>query len=331
MHWSWRKNGMVSIKDIAKKAGVSISTVSYALNGSPKVTEKTSKKILEIAKELNYVPNAAARTLKNRASNIIGAFMPDYGGPFFGDLLRGMRKTFNQHGYDLIACTGKESHRFLPEGIIDGAVILDWNFPDEEILRYAELGNKIVVLDRELHHPNIELVLLDNQTGTELAINYLIENKQLNLILLTGPSGNFDSQQRLQAAVDILQRHPSINYTIYSGDFSQSFGKDIVNEIVENSMTPTAIFSFNDTMAVGLYQGFQKTSYKIGQDIQIIGFDNTEVAQYLQPPLTTINYSKDEWGSMAAEQLIQLLNGKTTQPHTIPVCLLERESVRTNN
>lgn len=319
---------MVSIKDIAKKAGVSISTVSYALNGSPKVTEKTSKKILAIAKELNYVPNAAARTLKNRASKIIGAFMPDYGGPFFGDLLRGMRKTLNQQGYDLIACTGKESHRFLPEGIIDGAVILDWNFPDEEILRYADLGSKMVVMDRKLHHPNIEHVLLDNQTGTELAINYLIEKKHQNLILLTGPDGNFDSQQRLQAAVSILQKHPSIHYTIYSGNFDQSFGKKIVKDIIKDSPIPTAIFSFNDTMAIGLYQGFRNSSFKIGQDIHIIGFDNTEVSQYLQPPLTTINYSKEEWGSVAADNLIQLLNGKETSPQTIPVCLLERESVK---
>ncbi|KRG10704.1 LacI family transcriptional regulator [Lederbergia galactosidilytica] len=326
---------MVSIKDIAKKAGVSISTVSYALNGSPKVTakvtEKTSKKILEIAKELNYVPNAAARTLKNRASKIIGAFMPDYGGPFFGDLLRGMRKTFNQHGYDLIACTGKESHRFLPEGIIDGAVILDWNFPDEEILRYADLGNKMIVLDRELHHPNIELVLLDNHTGTELAINYLIKKKHQNIILLSGPEGNFDSQQRLQAATDILQKHPTIHYTIYSGDFSQSFGKEVVKQILKDWTVPTAIFSFNDDMAVGLYQGFQETPYKIGTDVHIIGLDNIEVSKYLQPPLTTINYSKEEWGSVAADHLLQLLNDKKTSPQTIPVCLLERESVGDRN
>ncbi|HLU21204.1 MAG TPA: LacI family DNA-binding transcriptional regulator, partial [Bacillaceae bacterium] len=111
---------MVSIKDIAKQAGVAISTVSYALNGSPKVTEETRAKILAVAKELNYVPNAAARTLKKRKTKIIGAFLTDYGGSFFGELLRGMRKTLNEKGYDLIVCTGKESHRFLPEGIIDG-------------------------------------------------------------------------------------------------------------------------------------------------------------------------------------------------------------------
>ncbi|MCJ7841495.1 LacI family transcriptional regulator [Lederbergia sp. NSJ-179] len=320
---------MVSIKDIAKKAGVSISTVSYALNGSPKVTEKTSKKILEIAKDLNYVPNAAARTLKKRASKIIGAFMPDYGGPFFGDLLRGMRKTFNQKGYDLIACTGKESHRFLPEGIIDGAIILDWNFPDKEILRYADLGSKIVVLDRKLYHPNIEHVLLDNRTGTQLALNYLIEKKHQDIVFLTGPENNFDSKQRLQTALEILKEHPHIDYTIYSGNFGQSFGEEVAKEFKQKS-TPIAIFSFNDDMAVGLYQGFKKTPYKIGKDIHIIGFDNIEVSKYLQPPLTTINYSKQEWGSVAAKQLLQLLDGNKTQPQLISVRLLERQSVNEN-
>src|SRR6478736_6345344 len=106
---------VVSIKDIAKQAGVSISTVSYALNGSNKVTDETSSKILAIAKELNYVPNAAARTLKKRESKILGVFLTDFRGDVYGDLLSGMKAVCNAQGYDLIVCSGKQSHRMLPE------------------------------------------------------------------------------------------------------------------------------------------------------------------------------------------------------------------------
>ncbi|EHL2570966.1 LacI family DNA-binding transcriptional regulator, partial [Listeria monocytogenes] len=154
---------MVGIKDIAKKAGVSISTVSYALNGSPKVTEKTRKRIMTIANELNYIPNMAARTLKTRETKIIGVYLTNYGGIFYGTLLEGLTQTLYKHGYELIACSGTKTHRFLPEKMIDGAIILDANFPSSEIINYANRGHKLVVLDRELTHENVSQVLLDNK------------------------------------------------------------------------------------------------------------------------------------------------------------------------
>ena len=116
---------MVGIKDIAKKAGVSISTVSYALNGSSKVTEETRTRIQAIAEELNYVPNMAARTLKRRQTNIIGVYLADYGGSFYGELLEGIKKGLALFDYEMIVCSGKKSHLFIPEKMVDGAIILD--------------------------------------------------------------------------------------------------------------------------------------------------------------------------------------------------------------
>ena len=139
---------MVGIKDIAKKAGVSISTVSYALNGSSKVTEETRTRIQAIAEELNYVPNMAARTLKRRQTNIIGVYLADYGGSFYGELLEGIKKGLALFDYEMIVCSGKKSHLFIPEKMVDGAIILDWTFPTKEIEKFAERGHSIVVLDR---------------------------------------------------------------------------------------------------------------------------------------------------------------------------------------
>lgn len=319
---------MVSIKDIAKKAGVSISTVSYALNGSPKVTEETSAKILAIAKELNYIPNAAARTLKKRKTKIIGAFLTDYGGPFFGELLYGMRKMLKSKGYDLIACGGKESYRFLPEGIIDGAIILDENFHDEEIMSYAERGHKMVVLDREMDHPNIEQVLLDNQLGAELAIQHLIANGHSHIVLVTGTEGSYDSEQRLQAALKILAEHPSVTYSIIQGNFNEDSGERAIQQIIEDNREKVSIFCFNDQMAVGMYSYLEHTKYKIGEDIHIIGFDNIQIAHYMRPRLSTIHYSKEEWGARAAEQLIGLLKKEQTEMQRIYVELIEGDSVQ---
>ncbi|MFC5466563.1 LacI family DNA-binding transcriptional regulator [Lederbergia graminis] len=319
---------MVSIKDIAKQAGVAISTVSYALNGSPKVTEETRAKILAVAKELNYVPNAAARTLKKRKTKIIGAFLTDYGGSFFGELLRGMRKTLNEKGYDLIVCTGKESHRFLPEGIIDGAIILDAHFPDEEIITYADRGHRIIVLDREIDHPNIERVLLDNEMGAELAINFLLNNGHKNFVILTGSKESYDSNRRLKAVKEIFSRYPSLNLTIIPGDFDKASGERAAKHILANYAEPVAVFSFNDEMAIGIYNYLEQSQYNVGEHVHIIGFDNIELSNYTRPRLATIHYSKEDWGKAAAEQLLKLIKKEKTERQKISVELLEGESVQ---
>ncbi|MBW8352077.1 LacI family transcriptional regulator [Bacillus sp. IITD106] len=318
---------MVSIKDIAKKAGVSISTVSYALNGSPKVTEETSAKILAIAKELNYIPNAAARTLKKRKTKIIGAFLTDYSGPFFGQLLHGMRETLNHQDYDLVVCTGRESHRFLPEGIIDGAIILDATFPDEELISYADRGHKLVVLDREIDHPNIERVLLDNKMGAELAVNFLLENGHNQIVFVTGSPGSYDSEQRLHTVRKIMKNSPSISYQIIRGDFDKPSGERAAQQIIQNYTDPVAVFCFNDEMAIGMYDYLSGTDFIVGEHIHIIGFDDIEVSRYVHPRLSTIHYSKQDWGSKAAEQLIQLIKNEKTEPLKITVELLEGSSV----
>ncbi|QGQ48251.1 LacI family DNA-binding transcriptional regulator [Metabacillus sediminilitoris] len=318
---------MVSIKDIAKKAGVSISTVSYALNGNPKVTQETSARILAIAKELNYIPNAAARNLKKRETKILGVFLTDYSGAFYGQLLQGMRETLSQKGYELIVCSGKRSHLFLPERMIDGAIILDETLSDEELLQYADLGHKLVVLDRELDHPNISQVLLDNKAGATLAINHLIDKGHRKIYVLTGPKGTYDSIQRLNAVRQAASRHPDIDFTEIEGNFIKSSGEKAAKQILEESNQPVAVFCLNDEMAIGIYDYLSNTDYKVGKDIHIIGFDNIEVSNYVHPRLATIDYSKWRWGAVGSEQLLKLIANEPVEHERIYVTVIEGESV----
>ncbi|TXK81015.1 LacI family DNA-binding transcriptional regulator [Paenibacillus sp. N3.4] len=319
---------MISIKDIAKKAGVSISTVSYALNGSPKVTDETGAKILAIAKELNYVPNAAARTLKKRKSKIIGVYLTDFSGAFYGDLLQGVKEGLNQKGYDIIVCSGKRSHSMLPERMIDGAIVLDETFSSEELLKYADLGNKIVVLDRELDHPNVNQVLLDNKAGATLAMEYLIEQGHTRIYSVTGPKGSYDSKQRLQAIKQIVDRYDQLIYTQIEGDFNKEAGEQAAKLIVEQYRGPVAVFCLNDEMAIGLYNYISTTNYVIGKHIHMIGFDNMELTSYTQPRLATIDYSKHKWGALASEQLLKLIDDKPVETERIYVTLVKGESVQ---
>lgn len=323
---------MVSIKDIAKKAGVSISTVSYALNGSPKVTDETTAKILAVAKELNYVPNAAARSLKTRETKIIGMFLTDFSGAFYGDLLQGTKETLTQKGYDLIVCSGKQSHRLLPERMIDGAIILDVTFGSEELLSYANRGHKLVVLDRELAHPNVNQVLLDNKAGATLATEYLIEQGHRTLYAVTGPGGSFDSKQRLQAVTQVVERTAGVKLTVIEGDFTKSGGEKAAVKVMADSdggSVPPAVFCFNDEMAIGMidYLAIHHPDIRVGEQIHIVGFDNIELASYAQPRLSTIDYSKRKWGALAAEQLLKLIGGETVEHERIYVTLSKGSSV----
>jgi LacI family transcriptional regulator len=320
---------VVSIKDIARKAGVSISTVSYALNGSPKVTEETAARILKIAEEIHYVPHAAARSLKKRQSNIIGVFLTDFSGNFYGDLLQGVKEGLNRKGYDLVVCSGMQSHRMIPERMIDGAIVLDETFSDEELLKYANQGHKLVVLDRELNHPNINQVLLDNKAGAALAMDYLLEQGHDKIYVVAGPKGSYDAKQRLHAVKQAVERNPHLEFIEIDGDFGKTSGEAAGERIANEYSRPAAVFCLNDEMAVGLYHFIRnRTSLIVGEHIHLIGFDNIEVSQYIQPRLATIDYSMRKWGAFASEQLLKIISGQSVEHERIYVTLIKGESVQ---
>lgn len=322
---------MVGIKDIAKRAGVSISTVSYALNGSPKVTEKTRARIQAIADELDYVPNMAARTLKRKQTNIIGVYLADYGGSFYGELLDGIKKGLETYDYEMIVCSGSKSHLFIPERMIDGAIILDWTFNNKEINQYADRGHYLVILDRLISHKNVRKVLLDNKGGATLAIERAIKCKTKKMFLISGPKQGYDSQERLQASTKELELF-GIDYEIILGDFTEPSGYRAAKAIMERKpKIPIDIFAFNDEMAVGVYKYFKETPYKIGEDIRLIGFDNIEISSFVQPRLATISYSKQRWGMLAAEKIINLIKGEETEDEHIYTSFIEGGSFSKSN
>ena len=316
---------MVGIKDIAKAANVSISTVSYALNGSSKVTEKTRAKIVKIAEELNYIPNRAGRNLRKKETKIIGVYLATYGGTFYGDLLEGIMCTAKENNYDMIVCSGDRSRLFLPERMIDGAIILDTGFPDDELNDYANRGHKIVVMDRKIDHENIRRVLVDNRLGAKMAIEALLEKPDSLVYLITGPPDSFDNHERLEAAIEVLSENNQ-PYKIIEGDFSEASGQSIGKVIHEKWTETVSVFSFNDEMAIGMYNYFKETDLEIGKDIRLIGFDNLLVSNYMTPRLASIAYSKHKWGSIAAQSLINLIKGEPVENQVLKTTLVKSQS-----
>ncbi|AQP54294.1 LacI family transcriptional regulator [Vagococcus penaei] len=317
---------MVGIRDIAKEAGVSISTVSYALNGSDKVTEETRQRIEKIAKEMNYVPNMAAKALKRRETKIIGVYLADYSGSFYGELLDGIKYGLESYDYEMIVCSGKRSHLFIPERMVDGVIILDWTFDTAEIEKYGKAGYKLVTLDREVSGDNLGHVLLDNMGGATLAIEKLVEKPAKATYLVTGPENSYDSRKRLEAAEKELVRY-GIDYQIYIGDFNAQSGNRIAEKIYRTTeVYPISIFSFNDEMVIGMYDFFKGTDLVIGRDVNIIGFDNADYSTIVSPTIATIGFSKKRWGMLSVEKLMQLINGESITNSLIYTSYISGES-----
>lgn len=319
---------MVGIREIAKNAGVSISTVSYALNGSSKVTEETRDRILAIAKELHYTPNIAGRTLKKQKTNIIGMYVTDFGGEFYSHMIDGVASVLKQHHYELIVGTGGgRSRSFISQRFVDGAIILDANFTDDLIHNYADDGSKLVVMDREMKNKNVRHVLLDNAEGARQAIAALNDANVDHFVLVTGPTDSFDSRIRLQAAIKQVEQMTGKTILVIPSDFTIAGGHRAAKSIIEMSLHNIGIFALNDEMAIGLYEEFTANQVIVGQDVKIIGFDNDMLGQYLRPQLTTVDYSKHHWGEVAAETLIDLLEGNKVDNQFIHTKMIHRGSL----
>ncbi|MBP1972204.1 LacI family transcriptional regulator [Cohnella thailandensis] len=302
--------------------------MSYALNGSERITRETAERILAIADELGYVPHGAARRLKKRESMLVGMYLTNYGGHFYGNLLQGVKDELNRRGYDLIVCSGSRSHRLVPERTFDGAIILDAEFTDEELLQYAERGHKLVVLDRELPHPNVNQVLLDNKAGATLAMEHLLERGLERIYVIGGPEASYDARQRMFAARQVMDRAPERSFKVIPGSFHKPSGFAAGELIAAEYDRPAGVFCLNDEMAVGLYEYLEsRTELRVGEHLHLVGFDNIELARYMRPRLATIDYSMTKWGALAAEQLLKMIGGEPVETERVYVRLMEGDSV----
>lgn len=320
---------MVGIKDIASRANVSISTVSYALNGSPRVSEKTKKRIMSIAEEMNYIPNMAGQNLRRKRTDIIGVYLSSYQGSFYGDLLDGMQNKAKELGLELIACSGERSRLFLPQRMIDGILVLDLTYPDDELLKYAEYNHPIVVLDRKLHHPNIRTVLLDNRNGAKEAMHSFRKTDIDTVYILSGPKDNFDSAERVEAAIEVAD-HLGYTYKVIEGEFTEESGFKAAGQISREWSKPIGVFALNDEMGIGLQNYFKHTELSLGKDIFVRGFDNNEVSQYLTPPLESVSYSKERWGATCVETLYKMIQEETVEDTLIPTYFRQHEENNIN-
>lgn len=304
---------MVNIKDVAKEAGVSISTVSRALSGKRKVGNETKKKVMKIIEKLGYEPNNVAQALKDKKTKTIAMIIPDIRNPIYPLVVRGAEDYAKNQGYTLILCNTDENIENeisyiakLKKRYVDGFIISTNNYT-EELKKMVEKNIPIVSVVRSCS-TEIPSVTVNNFMGAHEACNYLINRKNTKIALITGDQNINIYKDRFLGYKKALQD----NGIRYDKKLILEIGREesknkIIKFLTENKEID-AIFAANDTLAVISMSGIAELGKKIPEDISIIGFDNQEMSMYTSPKLSTVSQPFYEIGERAAKILIEKLN-----------------------
>lgn len=301
---------MVTLKDVAKKAKLSLTTVSYSLNDNPLIPEATREKVKKVAEELNYRPNGLAKNLKEQKTNIIGLFISGFAGPFFNDMISGVQEVAIENGYELVVSASVDKHRLLVERYVDGAIVLNYQMKDDLLESLASEKMPIVVMDRQLDHPFIKNVILPNEQGAAIAVDYLVNKGHQRIGFLAGSPEAYDGEMRLNGFRKRLEEQGlDLNsHDIIRADFTEISGYLQINEFLNNTKDyPSAIICANDEMAIGAIRAIKDHGLDIPKDIAVVGFDDINISQYFNPALTTIRVQREEWGNIAAKTLVRMI------------------------
>jgi LacI family transcriptional regulator len=324
----------VTIKDVAKRANVSVATVSRALNGHENVTEEVRKRVVSIANELRYSPHHAARSLSSRRTHTVGLVLPDLHGEFFSELMRGIDRVAREHGMHLLV----SSYHGHPEeqaaalramrGRVDGLLVMSPFVGNPEFLS-ENLGSLPAVLMNTQAADGTHAALgIDNYGGARAMVRHLIDCGHRRIAFIGGPSNNFDACERLRGYRDELASGlPGTQPWEVAGEFDEASGHRAAQELLSAKERPDAIFAANDMMALGCLFALSQAGVQVPQDIALAGFDDIPLSRYVVPSLTTMRVDIDELGGRAMRTLLAMTPGRALpEPVALVPGLIVRQS-----
>lgn len=317
---------MATIKDIAKAAGFSISTVSYALNDDKRISDETANRIKKIAKDLNYFPSAAARNLKRRSTKTILVAISDFGGPVYHELLDGIHHELVNNDYTMIVSSGASTDKMLKQRSADGAIISDINIKDEFLKKVSVNFKPIIVLDRSLKEDTIYNLTIDNETSMYHLTQDIIQSGYKKIAFVHGVKNAYDNNTRFKGLTRALDEANQKIFKEFTGNFTKESGTKIAEEIMALENKPDMLVCSNDEMALGIMEELIKNDYQIPQDIGVSGFDDIMLSSYITPKLSSIRIDHFNWGKRIAKTMIQLLNKEEVIINKEIGCIIKRES-----
>jgi len=311
---------MATIREVAHKAGVSVTTVSHVINQTRFVSQDTEKRVLSAMQQLNYRPNTLARSLRRGETHTIGLMVPDSANPYFAEVARIMEEKAFEAAYSTILCNNNndpEKERRYTEVLInkqvDGIIFMACG---DDIASLKELVDRripAVVVDRLLDQMEVDSVVSNNFQGGYLATRHLIETGHQKIAIIRGPSNITPSARRFDGYLQALHDHNlAVDQSlIKSGNFHPPSGYQATKELCSLPTKPDAIFACNDLMAIGALRAVHELGFSVPDDISIIGYDNIELALFTQPALSTIAQPIQA----IADRAVRLLLDRIENPH----------------
>jgi len=314
----------VTLKDIASRLNLSVTTVSRALGGYPDVAAETRRRVLQAAKEMGYYPNVIAQSLQRRRSNTIGFVIPAteryLSDPFFLELLSGIGDGAAERGFDLLISTCKPLsseelsvyERMIKGKKVDGVVVARTRKEDARISYLVKEGFPMAAFGRtalELDFPYIDV---DGEEGVGQAMAHLLSLGHRRIAFICPPAYLMFTAHRLAGYRRALEESdlefdPSL---VVEGDLSQSSGYRMMGRLLELDHSPTAVVCGNDLMALGAIRAAQERGLVVGRDVAVVGFDDIPLAEHSHPPLTTVHQPIYEIGKRVSEMVIQIIEGE---------------------
>ena len=317
---------MTTIRDVAERAGVSITTVSHVINGTRKVEPATAARVEEAVDELGYRPNALARSMRRGTTHTVGVIIPDIANPFFGDLARSLEDHMFEAGYSAIICNSdgdqaKESRylEVLLSKQVDGLLLVAASQSAEGLLHLVERGTPAVVVDREVDQLSVSQVLVANHKGGRLAGRHLLELGHRDIGVIAGPGGLGTTAQRLEGFESALEE-AGVELSaerIVRGDFRAASGRAAMDRWLSEEALPTAVFAENDLMAIGALSAAHLAGLDEPADVSVVGFDGIAFGADVTPPLTTVTQSIEDLASAAIELLFERLRDDSAAPRLV--------------
>jgi LacI family transcriptional regulator, galactose operon repressor len=331
------KTNTPTIDDVARQAGVSISTVSRVLNRNVPVSEEVVPKVEAAMRALRYTPRAAARNLATQRTNTLGLLLAEIVGDFFSPLLSGIEEVAAQSGFDLLISTaGRRGPQDELPGPFnkhnaDGLLIFAGSLTDEGVRDTHSLGVPMVLLHQSAPvGSGIPCVTIENKAATRAIVEHLIvKHNRRRILFLTGEPNNEDGHWREMGYREALTRHqiPIESALIAPGHFERRIAQASIEQLLREGIKFDGVFTGDDEAAVGVYAALRAAHLRIPEDVAVVGFDDQGLAQVLQPSLTTVHVPIEQVGMEAARQLIQLIHHGTAEPLTLlPTTLVIRSS-----
>ncbi|MBN1384607.1 MAG: LacI family DNA-binding transcriptional regulator [Elusimicrobia bacterium] len=331
----------VTIKTVAKVAGVSPMTVSRVINESPFVNPKTREEIKKVIRDLNYQPNMLARAFSQRRKEQMIGLVVQYRyfsyTSYFMEILRRIESTVDKLRHDMILFnihTVRENianlTKWYHSGLIKGFIIIAPKENDPLIQRLIEEKVPFIIIGSKWQFPGVNFVDVENEQGAYMAVSYLIKLGHKRIGFIGGPENRTDAEERKKGYIRAISDHnlPIYGHLMVKGDFNEKTGAKEVKSLINSNIRPTAIFAANDLIAIGAMKTIKEHKLKIPRDISIIGFDDIDMATQAVPSLTTVHQPIGKLGEIAAEFIINSDDNKINQnlQKILKVRLVKRES-----